>query len=436
MHRWGFHSGFFTLLLIAVCLAASHIIGLLRGKRWSWYVTGCWAAFGVVSSILAFYFRVAFADQPSIFPLISLIVGLTFPLPVFLLLTRDKTLSYFRINETRQPPATDARQEANLPVISSDGLAVLRTSDPSPAQMESLLATRSQAHSGRGQAFWTGIFVAALILGVVTFVMWQLGAVKGGDLDAALRLYGWGIVNKDEALSVLQLATSSKKEAARVGAAKAWGVVAKNSDEAIPTLIRLMDDSSPKVRQAAVMALNRLGSRAQEAIGPLILRYPDESKEVRIATKEALGSINPFFVNSPAARAAIPKLAIALAEAKTHEAQGNVESILFQIDSKPFESAEIRESLPALISLLSEKDKDLRAGAARVLFMMKANAKDAIPAMTQALNDESSDVQFFIVRGLGAMGPEARDAIPALEALKHSTLRGTVEIALQSIKSR
>jgi HEAT repeat protein len=79
--------------------------------------------------------------------------------------------------------------------------------------------------------------------------------------------------------------------------------------------------------------------------------------------------------------------------------------------------AAAKPAVPALIELLQDKDKEVRASAATCLSLIGPDAKDAVPALIQALNREGNGwgpVLIDSMMALGAIGAEPQTVVPLL----------------------
>ena len=77
------------------------------------------------------------------------------------------------------------------------------------------------------------------------------------------------------------------------------------------------------------------------------------------------------------------------------------------------------KSVSELVALLTDKDKDVRIGAAKELEastsgVMEAEVKAAVPALVRALKAEEAEVRRGAAYALGNIGVEAKAAVPAL----------------------
>jgi hypothetical protein len=94
------------------------------------------------------------------------------------------------------------------------------------------------------------------------------------------------------------------------------------------------------------------------------------------------------------------------------------------------------DSLPALLAMLKQEDRGLRAEAADELGHLGAAAAPAVPELMKALDDESRRVRSSAGLALGNIGPAARGAVPKLiNALKDKNLdvRYNASLALSRI---
>jgi HEAT repeat protein len=76
-----------------------------------------------------------------------------------------------------------------------------------------------------------------------------------------------------------------------------------------------------------------------------------------------------------------------------------------------------RPAVPALIRLLHDQDKEVRAAAAQCLSLIGADARDAVPALIRALNEEGNGygpVLLNSMLALGAIHSEPEVVVPLL----------------------
>jgi HEAT repeat protein len=219
------------------------------------------------------------------------------------------------------------------------------------------------------------------------------------DSDAAVRKEAvWAIGEigpaAEDAIPALRARIKASEDRTREAAIAVLARVGAWED-----LAELLLDRDPAVRAAAARGLGTMGRRARDAVPALVEVLKDSDAAVTQEALRALGQIGP------AAKDATPAL---LAWIRAHQdptRQGAV-AALVRIGARD-----------ALVELLHEKDRSVRASAARGLGRMRSKAQAAVPALIEALGDPSAAVSKEAVRALGDIGPSAKAAIPALRAL-------------------
>jgi HEAT repeats/PBS lyase HEAT-like repeat len=87
-----------------------------------------------------------------------------------------------------------------------------------------------------------------------------------------------------------------------------------------------------------------------------------------------------------------------------------------------------RQSLPALIQMLSSADSFDQARAAQVVGRIGVQAKAAVPALIAVLSGSPDEPHMAVVKALGSIGPDASSAVPALMRM----FRGKPDIERQT----
>ena len=187
---------------------------------------------------------------------------------------------------------------------------------------------------------------------------------------------------------------------------------------AVPDLIRALNHRNKQVRFAAAQTLGDIGAPAEAAVPALvqtleqknskIYKDPSLPLEFHWAVTMALGKIGG---------SGVPVL-IQLLEDKTGKIRVHPHGVLelgirahaaFALGMIDEPSKEVVE---ILINALSDKDTQVRRGAARA-FRHKSEKK-AIPALIKAIKDRDKEVRFYATSALGDMGQAAQGAVPAL----------------------
>jgi lysophospholipase L1-like esterase len=236
----------------------------------------------------------------------------------------------------------------------------------------------------------------------------------GGASFVADTLYASGILPAAEPRDVLKEALGDRAADAaalaaalsghassgvRAESAAALGVPGPGGRAAVPALFAALADPSELVRARAAQALSRVGMEAGD-VPRLVdaLRSPD-GYVVGFAAW-TLGNLGP------AAEAAVPALAVALARPETNAV---VSAALARIGPAA------AGAVGVLVEALGDADSDRRWRAARTLGRIGPPAAAAVPRLTAALTDPDGTVRLHAARALGRIGPAARPAAAALQ---------------------
>jgi HEAT repeat protein len=183
--------------------------------------------------------------------------------------------------------------------------------------------------------------------------------------------------------------------------------------------IRALSDPDPKIRRRAIDALCE--QKSVEALPGLILALRDPVEAVRSDAALAIWFLGP------AAADAVDALCAALRDRSS--VRTNAAGALKQIGraSAP--------ALPALVSALSDRNEDVRWNS--ILAIKEIGPiPDLVPALLPLLRDKSKNVRADVQRCFAMIGPPAAAAIPDLRTnLKHRdvTVRVTASRALWAV---
>ena len=161
----------------------------------------------------------------------------------------------------------------------------------------------------------------------------------------------------------------------------------------IPFLVDALDDRSELVRAVVISSLVR---NARESVEPLIHAAQDDCPNEREGAVICLGRI----------------------------AKGNTEVAL------------IKDTIPVLLTALTDDSPRVRANAARALWFADKNSDQVVPVLIQLWQDDDLDTRYVVAGTLEDIGPKAKDAIPTLRnGLNHKNglVRSWARAALQKI---
>jgi len=242
----------------------------------------------------------------------------------------------------------------------------------------------------------------------------SLGKVGGNEAVAALipvlrhphaqvrteAVRALGMLGAAEASVPISLMLDDKEWEVRRAAADALGKL--NNPETLERLAKVLDDPDGDVREAAAVALGKTGDR--RAVGPLVMALKDEVGGVRRIAAAGLARIDRDWVSLPETRAAAGKLKVAIQDAEP-AVRFFVAQFLVNLGEMSPEalqgfSPEDQLASPAIkrkrmginifITLLQDRDRDVRQAAAEALGML--GGERAKQALKRATGDPDGDV--------------------------------------------
>jgi hypothetical protein len=156
-----------------------------------------------------------------------------------------------------------------------------------------------------------------------------------------------------QAVAPVRSLMSAKLPALRAEAARALASFGQAAEPALEDLIQLLDDASDEVRGAAAYALGRLAMQPETAVPRLA-----ETLDNQDLVLPAAVAIAAF---GPAARAAMPSLALALTKALGETNYGDVDGLVCAIEATAADpAAELRQ-------VLTDCDAEFRPQAEQML---------------------------------------------------------------------
>jgi HEAT repeat protein len=201
-------------------------------------------------------------------------------------------------------------------------------------------------------------------------------------------------------VSALTLAlTRAGSTGVRAECAAALGGLGPAARPAVQALFKALGDPSEAVRAAAARALTKVGLEGDD-VPRLVAALGSRDTYVVAFAAWSLGNLGP------AAQAAVPDLARALARDDTNAV---VAGALARIGPAA------ASAVDALVEGLRSDDANRRWRAARTLGRIGPPAAPAVPSLTVALSDSDSLVRLHTARALGRIGSAARPAAAALQ---------------------
>ena len=213
---------------------------------------------------------------------------------------------------------------------------------------------------------------------------------------AARALGEVGSTKRDgEVVQALAGLLSSKDLASRGAAAQSLGELGAASEPAVGALAMLLSDPDSRIRATAARSLGQIGEGATKAVPALIKALDDTEGIVTITAAEALGGIGP---------AAIPSLLPKLDDP-------NLKVLMLNVVSAMGPGA--ADATEKLVSMLDDKELDVRIETAVALAGIGPAAKKAAPALVKRLTDPRYTPRAAMAYALAKIGE--KDAIPALK---------------------
>jgi HEAT repeat protein len=212
----------------------------------------------------------------------------------------------------------------------------------------------------------------------------------------------------------------------RAASAFAIGFLGDAPKGLIPSLQRLLDDKVPTVREWAADALGRLGTKAvaaKDALRPILC---DPDPNVRLSAAAAYWKLG----GDPEISVSTLRL-----ELRSEDESVRIHALILLWEEL---GPVARAVAPALETALKREDPYLRWIAAGAYWAVTKDAKLAVPALVSVLSCKNRSDQTSALAVLEEIGPPAKDAVPHIRPLlKHDRqdVRVAAWHALQSIAS-
>jgi HEAT repeat protein len=192
--------------------------------------------------------------------------------------------------------------------------------------------------------------------------------------------------------------------AERSRAIRALGATASRYPAAVSAIGEALQDEDYLVRMLAAYTLGDLKGGAVEAAPALCRALRDKENMVASQAAEALEQIARDSESARVVEVMIPPLVNAVKEGGRASAGFLARRVLRAIGDP---------AVPALVGLLSDRDRSSRVRALDVLRDM-GQSKAAIPDMAAWLRGDDRDLRWRAAMVLAEIGPDAKPAVPAL----------------------
>jgi len=225
------------------------------------------------------------------------------------------------------------------------------------------------------------------------------------DEDVVIRRYAAYALGRigpgaKAAAPALAAALKDKDQGIRRYAVRALGAVEPDAAVAVPALAAALEDGNAEIRSAAVNALGMMGPAAAPGIPALVAA--SKRGDIRRRVFATMSEIGP---------AALPAL-ITVVKDRDASDRGHA------VDAIGGMGPEAASALPELIKVLKDKDVGIRRSAVSAVARIGPDAVvAALPALSAALKDEDKKVRGNVVKALGTIGPKAAGALSALSAV-------------------
>ncbi len=251
--------------------------------------------------------------------------------------------------------------------------------------------------------------VRAAALGALVATRAQTGAavakVGAGLKDpspavrvAAAQLVGILGMRARSAAPALLEALGDRDDAVRAAAVEALSAIGSDAEPAVPRLLAVLPSSDAATRAKILAVFAGIGPRAREVLPEVGKQLQNPDAAVRAAALRALGKID-----DPAARLPVMRRALDDPDPAVRRAAAD------ELGTLGAAASEAADRLTALLSSATERDVAFAA-------LQKIEVR-SVPALITMLSDRDLSVRIFACQRLRDPQVEARAAIPALQAL-------------------
>lgn len=210
----------------------------------------------------------------------------------------------------------------------------------------------------------------------------------------AIAYIDWG--NANSTTKIVPVLIAGLKSPQDAVASEAIQGLAMVGPAAAPALQELLNADGSRTSMLACDALSAMGPGAKTAVDKLLATAKSSKSAMRWHALNAIGSIGPD------AKSAVPALVEALSD-QDHHIRYVAEQSLLQIGK------------PAVADLVTAlKSEPTKSTATRVLTEIGPDAAAAVPALTSLLQEKNPELRREVILALASIGPDAKSAAPEL----------------------
>jgi HEAT repeat protein len=248
------------------------------------------------------------------------------------------------------------------------------------------------------------------------------------------------VKQRSDAIVLLTRLLRDSQDIVQLRAAQSLGMIGPEARSAIPELLPLLRDLSTwELRQAAATALGQISFDPRTGPPPEVLNAlyerikSDQAFQVRLASMQALALAGPSADITH--RAGMIKVIEPIARKDSEPAL----QVWAQLAMMNLTGKVVDNNLDQIAKLLHKGDLLTRNHAAQAIGMVGVRAKETIPALLSGLSDPDPGVQGWVIWALSRMEGHAAKAIPALEkiaadAKSPDAIKKAAKMSIEQIK--
>ncbi|MEI7905233.1 MAG: HEAT repeat domain-containing protein [Candidatus Firestonebacteria bacterium] len=210
-----------------------------------------------------------------------------------------------------------------------------------------------------------------------------------------------------EAVPLMQEYLTGADSELKAASAEALSRLSSEDPSVAAALLKALSDIDGEVRSKAAASLGRMKVSLPEILSALVKMFEDEYVYARVSAQDSVVKIAPY-TQAQASALLLSCLTNSMARVRSHAALalGNLNNIA-------------KDSVPALLPLLADKDKDVRRAVIEAFGVMGLFAKEAAPAVINGLKDSEKTVRIEAEKTIERLGFLSKETVASLaDALK------------------